>query len=134
MPARYLLDSSYVSAAQRDPAIGVRLLATLPDCAIASVVFHELSFGVTRMPAGRKKRLVADFMESVVALLPVLPYDRAAAEWHAAERARLESKGRPCPFADALIAATAVAHGRILVTRNIRDFSGYRGLTVVAEI
>lgn len=134
MSARYLLDSSFVSAAQRDPAIGARLALVLPDCAIPSVVFHELAYGLARMPKGRKKQLVADFMATVVATLPVLPYDRVAAEWHASERARLEAAGRPRPFADALIAATAIAHDRTLVTRNARDFAGYRGLSVVEEL
>ncbi|MSP24269.1 MAG: hypothetical protein EXR75_03705 [Myxococcales bacterium] len=60
-PARYLLDSSYLSAAQRDPAIGGRLLDSLADCAIASVVLHELSYGVAHMPAGQKRRLLADY-------------------------------------------------------------------------
>lgn len=131
---RYLLDSSFVSVAQRDPGVGQKLLAATPDCAIAAVVFHELSYGLARMPAGKKRRLVADFFVNVVSTLPVLPYDRSAADWHAAERARLEAAGQRRSFADGLIAATAVAHDRTLVTKNPRDFVGYRGLTVVEEI
>ena len=34
------------------------------------------------------------------------------------------------PFVDGQIAATAQAHGLILVTRNVRDFELFAGLTV----
>ena len=36
--------------------------------------------------------------------------------------AKLESKGRPMPAMDSLIAATALHHGLVLVTRNEKDF------------
>ena len=38
-----------------------------------------------------------------------------------AQRARV---GRPLPTVDSLIAATALAHGLTIVTRNTRDFAG----------
>ena len=38
--------------------------------------------------------------------------------------AQLEKSGRILPFADSLIAATALRHNLIIVTRNVSDFDG----------
>ena len=62
--------------------------------------------------------------------MTILPYDRPAAEWHAAERARLGLAGQTPPFADGQIAAVAQVNGLTLVTANISDFQNLRGLRV----
>jgi len=62
--------------------------------------------------------------------MPVLAYDEQAAEWHARERARLESKGRPVSFRDSQIAAVAVVHGLTLVTANVSHFEPLSGLEI----
>lgn len=62
--------------------------------------------------------------------LPILAYDEAVATRHAAERARLEATGRTVLFVDGQIAATALTHGLVLVTRNVRDFVPFEGLVV----
>lgn len=36
--------------------------------------------------------------------------------------ARLRSAGRPVPTVDGLLAATALTHGLVMATRNVRDF------------
>lgn len=36
----------------------------------------------------------------------------------------LAAAGRPLPVVDSLLAATAAQHGLVLVTRNVRDFTG----------
>jgi len=51
--------------------------------------------------------------------------------WHADERARLETLGRPTSFVGGQIAAIARVNGLILVTTNARDFSRFKGLKVV---
>lgn len=63
--------------------------------------------------------------------MPILDYDRAAAEWHAKERARLADRGSTPPFADGQIAAIAHANGLILVTFNDADFRQFQGLRVL---
>jgi toxin FitB len=37
----------------------------------------------------------------------------------------------PAPFRDALIGATAMVHGMVMVTRNVRDFERFNGLEVL---
>jgi tRNA(fMet)-specific endonuclease VapC len=62
--------------------------------------------------------------------LEIIAYDAPVALRHAEERARLESHGRTVPFVDGQIAATALTYGLVLVTRNVRDFEPFEGLTV----
>jgi tRNA(fMet)-specific endonuclease VapC len=100
--------------------------------AISAITWHEAEFGLLRMPLGKRRRAVADFLEEVIRpTMPVLPYDDAAASWHAAQRARLASRGRTPSFIDGQIAAVAAANGLVLVTANTRHFAPFTGLSVV---
>jgi tRNA(fMet)-specific endonuclease VapC len=60
----------------------------------------------------------------------ILPYDASAAAWHARERARLTRRGKRPAFVDGQIAAIAAVNDLVLVTRNLRDFSGFSGLEI----
>lgn len=98
--------------------------------AIASVVWHELLFGCERLPASRKRRAIEDYLFEAVATLPILPYDEAAAQWHAAERARLVAGGKTPPFSDSQIAAIAKTNDLVLVTANRMHFELFEGLQI----
>jgi len=101
------------------------------ECAIASVVWHELEFGCERLPESRRRTAIRGYLDGVVSTcFPILDYDRAAAEWHAAERARLVASGRTPSFVDGQIAAIARTNRLILVSGNKADFAGYEGLKV----
>ena len=132
---RFLLDTSTVSAAlwkQPDPGVLAQLREHGGECAICAPVWHELQFGVRRLPRGHRRTGLEEFLEEVVrATLPILPYDDRAAEWHAGERARLERTGRQAPFVDGQIAAVAATSGVPLVTANPVDFKWFKGLTVL---
>ena len=135
MSSGYLLDSSILSRAvgtRRDPGVVRRMQAESSRCSTASVVLHEIRFGVERLPIGRRRAELESFVdEFVLATLPILPYDREAATWHAAERARQERLGRPAPFADSQIAAIARVNDLVVVTANLRDFQDrFEGLEV----
>ena len=128
---KWLLDTNALAEPARprpSRAFLERLEAASKDLAIASVTLHEVLFGLERLPEGKRRRLVSDYLESFVSRIPVLPYDRAAAAWHAKERARLSAAGRPPPFADGQIAAVAASRGLVLVTANLRDFAAFKGL------
>jgi len=132
MKSRYLLDTNVLSEPLRpDPDEGVLAMIDRhgESLATSSVVWHELQFGARRLPKGRRRTLIEAYLQNVVApSIPILPYDEAAAEWHASERARLARRGAPLPFADGQIAATARVNGLVLVTRNVADFEPYEGL------
>ncbi len=130
----YLLDTSVVSVPlweRPDPGWMSRLEAAWAECAIASPVWQELTYGCRRLARGRRRSRIESYLGEVLqASFPILPYDEAAAAWHGRERARLESIGRPAPFVDGQIAAVAYVHQLVLVTANPRDFKNFEGLRV----
>jgi tRNA(fMet)-specific endonuclease VapC len=130
---KVLLDTNALAEAIR-PAPSVsfmkRLRANDAKVAIASVTLHEALYGIERLPEGKRKEMLRDYMREVVMKMPALPYDAQAAEWHARERVRLEAAGRSMPYADGQIAAIAVVNGLTLVTANVRDFRSVEGLRV----
>ena len=132
---RFLLDTSTVSAPiLKEPNTKVirKLQQQGALCAIASPVWHELIFGASRLPAGKRRVALEEYLHSVVRRsFPILPYDEAAADWHGRERARLEEQGRPTPFVDGQIAAIAFTNSLALVTTNAKDFHWFEGLQIV---
>jgi tRNA(fMet)-specific endonuclease VapC len=129
---RFLLDSNVLSEPMRpvpDRAVMERLHKHQRELAISSVVWHELLYGVHRLHASRKRENIERYLNDVVAIVgPILSYDDAAAACHAAERARLTRLGRTPPFVDGQIAAIAVVHDLVLVTRNVADFDCFEGI------
>lgn len=134
MSVKYLLDTNIVSEPLR-PTPNAKVLARLKrhqdELAIASVVWHELWFGCQRLPASAKRSVIESYLNEVVVVsMPILPYDQAAAEWHAAERARLTALGKTPPFADGQIMAIAHANSLILVTLNPSDYTAFNDVRV----
>lgn len=134
MNLKYLLDTNIVSEPLRpNPEASVlqRLRRHQEEIAISSIVWHELRFGALRLPPSRRRDAIERYLDEVVlATMPILDYDRAAAEWHATERARLQARGHVPPFADGQIAAIARVHELILVTFNEADFKRFQGIRV----
>ena len=130
---KYLLDTNVVSELARpqpDPRVEQHFTAHQGSSVICAITWHELKYGVARMPTSKRKRLLEEFLETVIGVRPPLSYDGRAAEWHAGERARQEALGRVSQFVDGQIAAIAAVNGLTLVTRNTEDFHGTRGLKI----
>ncbi|MBI4616062.1 MAG: type II toxin-antitoxin system VapC family toxin [Planctomycetes bacterium] len=132
MTLAYLLDTNVLSdLCSRRP--NRRLLSRVErhsrESGTAAPVLHELRYGCELLPPSRKRDSLEDFVQGMVeAVYPVLPYDQAAAAWHAVERARLERLGRTAPFVDGMIASIARVNDLTLVTGNIRDYRNFRDL------
>jgi tRNA(fMet)-specific endonuclease VapC len=94
---------------------------------LCSVVKAELLYGA------RKSRRVNENLarlNELFAIIDSLPFDDGAAEHYGLLRAHLESSGRLIGANDMMIAATAIAAGATLVTRNQREFLRVSGLSV----
>ncbi len=134
MTTRFLLGTNVVSEPLRpQPSPGVmrRLRDHEGEMAIPALVWHELRFGCAWLARSRRREAIERYLDEVVAVsLPVLHYDRRAADWHALERARLVAAGRTPPFVDGQIAAIARVNNLILVTSNKADFRDFKGLHV----
>ena len=132
--ARFLIDTSTFSLAIAPrPHVPVveQLAAHQHELATGTPVIHEMEFGYLRLPTSARRRTIEDYVTGILRSdVPVLPYDLAAARWHAAERARLVAVGRTPPHIDSQIAAIAATNGLILVTANVSDFQHFAGLRV----
>jgi len=96
--------------------------------ATTTVAEAELRFGIATMPDGRRREALTGLVDDLLVRRlsgRVLPLDRAAVRHYASFMAARRRSGRPTKPLDALIAATALAHGASsIATRNTADFEG----------
>lgn len=124
----YLADTNVVSVftqTGRDAAVLQRLDAVpFLSVYVSILTLGELRFGIRRLPSGAKRDQLNAWLET--SFIPsladrVLLVDEAVCQTWADLRV---AAGRTLPVTDSLIAATAIAHDMVLVTRNVRDFQG----------
>ena len=124
----WLLDTNMLIFAARDRprAARRRLQEVSPDdVAVSSISIAELWFGAEKSDDPDRKRAAwKRFLEP----FPVLAFDRPAAEKHA--RLRFLLRHEQIGERDLLVAAIAFAHGLIVVTHNLSEFSRVPGLKV----
>ena len=133
MSQRFLLDACVISEGVRkrpNKRVLEKLQRFESSSVTSSTVWNELWFGADLLADSERKELIHAYLTSLERALPVLAYDKAAARWHARERARLQVAGSPRPFADGQIAAVAVANDLVLVTDNVADFAHFSELRV----
>jgi predicted nucleic acid-binding protein len=123
-----LLDTNVVSELWRpipDPTVmswvNAQPTATQYLC---TPVVAELRFGIERLTEGSRKQRLKEAAERLFAGYRgrILNFDVAAAEQFARISVRRERMGRRLEPMDAMIAAVALAHRMILVTRDTNDF------------
>ncbi|GMQ79187.1 MAG: type II toxin-antitoxin system VapC family toxin [Anaerolineae bacterium] len=126
----YLLDTNACNRILNNSssALVTRLRQHRPDeIALCSVVKAELLYGAQRSSRIAENLRVLDrFFEPFYSF----PFDDNCMQAFSRIRTDLERTGTPIGPYDLLIAATAVAGGRTLVTANTREFSHVAGLTI----
>lgn len=126
-----VLDTNVISELTRqvpEPGV-VSWLDSLPadEVGTTAVTAAELLYGVTRMPAGRRKTELAAAVRGLLGddfRDRVLPFDEHCASRYADIVCGREALGRPIGVADAQIAAICRTAEATLATRNTDDFSG----------
>ena len=97
---------------------------------IAAITVAELWHGVERA-AGSQRIKRQQYLRTMLAPLPVIPYTEQTAYEHARVWAELEASGRMIGYYDLIVAATALERGCEVATFNRRHFHQVRGLNVV---
>jgi tRNA(fMet)-specific endonuclease VapC len=128
-----LIDSSVLIAAERraldvEDALGAH---SEEPVGIAAITASELLHGVHRATTAAQRQRREAFVERLLAVLPVFPFDLVTARTHASLWADLATKGTNVGSHDLLIAATAIAVGYRVATRDRRRFGKIPGLEVV---
>jgi tRNA(fMet)-specific endonuclease VapC len=127
---KYMLDTNIcIHLFKQQPNSVAQKMADLKvgDVLISSITLSELEHGVEREPSLAVRRRNA--LEGLLELIPVLDFDRKAAQAYGKIRANGKHLGRH--RFDTLIAAHAISIKSILVTNNTADFKGLRGLEIV---
>jgi tRNA(fMet)-specific endonuclease VapC len=99
--------------------------------AISVITVSELLHGVLRATGARRARRQA-FVEHLLGELQAIPITEPVARVHADVWATLAARGAVIGAHDLWIAATALAYGLGVATRNVTDFERVEGLRVVA--
>ncbi|MCC6944015.1 MAG: PIN domain-containing protein [Thermomicrobiales bacterium] len=104
------------------------------EIAVSSLSWAELGLGIRKAtdPAERARR-EARVARLRAVLGPGIPFDDAAADAYEAVCGLVLANGREVRgrAIDLMIAATAAAHGAIVITHNADDFAGLEGLVTV---
>jgi tRNA(fMet)-specific endonuclease VapC len=125
-----LLDTTFLIDVERGAASLDDAIGDDDDVAIAAVTVAELRVGV-HLADGRRATQRSAFVDAVASGIPVLGYDAAVAEVHAGLLAHARRQGRPRGAHDLIIAATASAAERAVLTADPSGFDDLPGVVVL---
>ncbi|MDF1597811.1 MAG: PIN domain-containing protein [Acidimicrobiia bacterium] len=127
-----LLDTTFLIDAERG---GVNLDEAIDDdddVAIAAVTVAELLVGV-ELASGKRRNARQGYVEDILESIPIIAYDRNVAVEHAGLLVAVRGQGRPRGAHDLLIAATARATHRTIVTADQQAFSNLPGVAAISH-
>jgi tRNA(fMet)-specific endonuclease VapC len=130
----YLLDTNAISELMKaDPRIETWMagLDELDRIVTCTIVRGEILFGISRLPAGSRRAELEQaghrFLDSF--LCESVP--QGAGDFYAAIKRDRQTQGLALDENDLWIAATTLALGATLVSRD-QDFAGVKGLAIVS--
>lgn len=123
-----LLDTTFLIDAERVTGVLDALIDDDDDVAIAAITVAELLVGV-ELASSVNREAREMYVDDVVASIPIIPYDRDVAVEHAQLLVAVRQTGSPRGAHDLLIAATARAGNRIVITADESAFDDLPGVS-----
>lgn len=127
--ARLILDTSTLIEAERGEGDLLESVNDVDDVAISAITVAELRVGVG-LTKGRRRANRELFIASVLDAISIESYDLEVAEAHAQLMVHVRRAGTPRGAHDLIIAATALARDREIVTLDRRGFADLPGVAV----
>jgi len=128
---KYLLDTCVLSEFTRQKPDGnvIHWMNSVneDDLCLSVITIGEIQRGIEKLPDSHRKMGLVTWMNDQMLVRfdnRIIPLDFSAMQIWGTLTARMESAGQPMGVMDSLIAACALSHNLILVTRNIKDLSG----------
>jgi predicted nucleic acid-binding protein len=121
----YLVDANVLSEPTRpdpNPAVVAWLRDHEREIVVDPIVLGEVKFGILLLPPGKRRVRLQRWFDEGVQRLHCLPWEASTGMRWAELLADLRASGRSMPIKDSLIAATALAYGLTVATRNRSDF------------
>jgi predicted nucleic acid-binding protein len=122
---KYLVDANVLSEPTKPepaPRVIEWLRAHEPDVVVDPIILGEMRFGILLLPRGKKRTALERWFAGGVQRLHCLSWEAETGLKWAELLARLRTAGKAMPIKDSLIAATALTHDLVVVTRNRSDF------------
>ena len=121
----WMLDANIISDLMRNPngRVATQLAALLlkrpkPKIVTSVVVFGEIRYGLERLPSGTKRSDLETRAANILSALRMEPIVERIAEAYGRFKAWAEKAGLTFDDNDLWIAATAIEHSSMLVTRD----------------
>jgi hypothetical protein len=122
---KYLVDANVLSEPTR-PAPDAEVIEWLRrnerEIAVDPIILGEVQFGILLLRKGQRRARLERWFQAGVERLHCLPWEAETGLRWAQLLATLRATGRAMPIKDSLIAATALVHDVVVVTRNRADF------------
>lgn len=123
---RFIVDASVLSEPTKpapDESVVRWLRLHERDLVVDPIVLGEIRFGILLLARSKRRARLEAWFESGVRRLQCIPWEAETGLRWAALLARLRAAGKSMPVKDSLIAASALAHGLPIATRNAKDFA-----------
>jgi tRNA(fMet)-specific endonuclease VapC len=126
-----IIDTSVLIALERDSRQIDSIVEGREDegFGLSVITVSELLHGVHRADSEKRRLKREAFVEKVIEVFPIYPFDLHAARIYARIWAQLAKRGINIGAHDLMIASTCISLGFSVITSDVRDYGKIEGLT-----